>query len=92
MTPEEVRARVDAMEPRVLPGGAINARHVALESTLRERNALPAYIPELDGPGRFRPAPPDLLADFGRKALAILLDPASWQPGLVHDLLSRRRT
>jgi hypothetical protein len=52
---EEIRARVDAMAPRVLPGGLINTQHVAMEATLRDRAALPAFVPELDGPGRFRP-------------------------------------
>jgi hypothetical protein len=55
----EVRARVDAICPRVLPGGLINTQHVAIESTLRERYALPAYVPELDGPGSFVPRPTD---------------------------------
>jgi hypothetical protein len=55
MNPEEIRAKVDAMASRVLPDGRINTQHVAIEQTLRQRNALPSYIAELDGPGKFRP-------------------------------------
>lgn len=49
----EIRARVDAMHPRVTEDGLVNVQHVAVESTLRERAALPSYIAELDGPGRY---------------------------------------
>jgi hypothetical protein len=59
VTPEEVRAAVDAMVARVLPNGRINTTHVAIEVTLRERHGIPAYIPELDGPGSFIPRPTD---------------------------------
>lgn len=34
------------------PDGSINASAVAYESTLREQSGLPAYIAELDGPGK----------------------------------------
>lgn len=56
----EIRARVDAMAPRVHEGGSINTQHVAMEQTLRERHGHPSYIADLDGPGRFRPS-----ADLG---------------------------
>lgn len=63
MTPEEIRAWVDEREPRVGPDGhSINARHVALEQTLRDRHGHPGFIYALDGPGRFRPTP-DLTGD-----------------------------
>jgi len=55
VTPEEVRERVDAMCERVHADGSINATHVAIEQTLRQRHGLPNYVPELDGPGKFRP-------------------------------------
>lgn len=54
-----LRARADGIASRVLPDGRINTQHVAIEQTLRERHALPAYIAELDGPGRFRPRTTD---------------------------------
>lgn len=59
MTPEEVRARVDAIYPRVTPEGRVNPQHVAAEQTLRTRYGHPGFIPELDGPGRFLPTCPD---------------------------------
>lgn len=58
MTAETIRARVDEMAPRVNEDGSINARHVAIEQTLRERHDVPSYVAELDGPGKFRPPPP----------------------------------
>jgi len=57
-TPEEIRARVDARQPRVSDDGhSINPAHVALESSLRTQYGYPAWIHALDGPGRFRPTP-----------------------------------
>ncbi|TFV90417.1 hypothetical protein [Blastococcus sp. CT_GayMR16] len=53
-TPEEIRAQVDTSYPRTHPDGSINAQHVAVEQTLRERHGLPSYIAALDGPGKFR--------------------------------------
>ena len=55
---EAIRARADEMAPRVNADGSINATHVAIEQTLRQREGLPSYIAELDGPGKFRPAAP----------------------------------
>lgn len=57
---EAIRARVDAMHPRVNEDGTINVAHVAMESTLRQQHALPAFIASLDGPGKFRPHPPTI--------------------------------
>lgn len=56
-TAAEVRRSVDAAYPRTNPDGSINAAHVAMEQTLRERHGLPSYLAHLDGPGRFRQAP-----------------------------------
>lgn len=55
LTADEIRAAVDEVHPRALPGGEINAAHVAMESTLREWNRVADYVPHLDGPGRFLP-------------------------------------
>lgn len=87
MSPEEIRAAVDAIHPRVRPDGSINAARVAAEASLRERHGHPGYIARLDGPGRLRPAAPGLLSRVG----AILLDPESWEPGLIRSVLSRRQ-
>lgn len=57
MTPEEIRAWVDGIADRTHPDGSVNAGHVAVEVTLRERYGHPTYIPELDGPGRYRIPP-----------------------------------
>jgi hypothetical protein len=58
VTADEVRAAADRMAPRTHPDGRINAAHVAIEQTLRDRHGLPGYIAELDGPGRYRPTEP----------------------------------
>lgn len=55
MTPEEIRAHVDNLAPRVNENGSINATHVAIEQSLRDRYDHPSYIAELDGPGKYRP-------------------------------------
>lgn len=57
MTPEEIRAWVDGVTSRTHPDGTINAGHVALEETLRERYGHPSYVAALDGPERFRLPP-----------------------------------
>lgn len=52
----EIRAQVDKMAPRVLADGwSINPQFVAIESSLRTRHGIPSYVPELDGPGKYRP-------------------------------------
>lgn len=55
MTPEEIRAAVDLMAPRATPEGRVNARHVAIETTLREKYGHPLWIAELDQPGAYLP-------------------------------------
>jgi hypothetical protein len=57
MTPQEIRAHADGIVPRVHEDGRINATHVAIEQSLRNRYGHPNYIAELDGPGNFRPQP-----------------------------------
>lgn len=66
---EAIRTKVDAMEPRVNEDGSINARHVAIEQTLRDRDGLPSYIAALDGPGRYRPAASGGATDGERETL-----------------------
>lgn len=60
MTPDECRAYADACTPRVHGDGSINAQHVAIEQTLRRKHGHPSFIAELDGPGRYRPAPAEV--------------------------------
>ncbi|HEX8321587.1 hypothetical protein [Longimicrobium sp.] len=35
--------------------------------------------------------PPDALAVLGRRVAGVLLDPGSWQPGVVRDVLERQQ-
>lgn len=55
MNAAEIRVYVDRVCSRTNADGTLNAQHVALESTLRERHGLASWIAEFDGPGRFYP-------------------------------------
>lgn len=70
MTPAEIRAAVDLMVPRATPEGRMNAQHVAIETTLRERHGHPLWIAELDQPGAYLPPPSS--ADELLRAAALL--------------------